>query len=253
MSAPDHDAKPPSKRRRDRAAKRTPESCPAPDYGSTRRARSTSGSPGRRKAHGNRRIRTIPLAAVDRGIMRERKIQGIRPVVLTSLGARTEVITAAEILLLKHGMAFAAEEEVSVLRAGLAPTMRQREIEALRLMVGAAMVAVTPAEAHARRATIPLHVAALDAEMPSGLSLSHANTFSKKAESKHDPITQPARPRERASSHLDATRPLFRKPPPSGRGCASCAGRTAPGSPPPIPSPAGTVLRSGTPAQAVRR
>src|SRR5207237_1664174 len=33
----------------------------------------------------------------------------------------------------------------------------------------------------------------------------------------------------------------------------SCAERTAPGLPPPTPSPAGTALRSGTPARAARR
>ena len=41
--------------------------------------------------------------------------------------------------------------------------------------------------------------------------------------------------------------------PPSARGCASCAGRTAPGWRPPRPSPAGTALRSGTPARGARR
>jgi tetratricopeptide (TPR) repeat protein len=37
------------------------------------------------------------------------------------------------------------------------------------------------------------------------------------------------------------------------RGCASCAGRTAPGWRPPRPSRAGTVLRSGTPVRGARR
>jgi hypothetical protein len=39
----------------------------------------------------------------------------------------------------------------------------------------------------------------------------------------------------------------------SASGYASCAGRTAPGSPPPTPLPAGTALRSGTPAPDARR
>jgi hypothetical protein len=47
--------------------------------------------------------------------------------------------------------------------------------------------------------------------------------------------------------------PPLRKPPPLARGCASCAGRTAPGSPPPIPSRAGTVWRSGMPVRGARR
>src|SRR5689334_22242416 len=45
----------------------------------------------------------------------------------------------------------------------------------------------------------------------------------------------------------------IRMRPPWARGCASCAGRTAPGLPPPTPSRAGTALRSGTPAPAARR
>jgi hypothetical protein len=45
----------------------------------------------------------------------------------------------------------------------------------------------------------------------------------------------------------------IRKPRRAARGCASCAGRTTPGSPPPIPSRAGTALKSGTPVRAARR
>ena len=41
--------------------------------------------------------------------------------------------------------------------------------------------------------------------------------------------------------------------PPVGRGCGSCAGRTAPGWRRPRPSRAGTALRSGTPAPGARR
>jgi hypothetical protein len=45
----------------------------------------------------------------------------------------------------------------------------------------------------------------------------------------------------------------LRKPQPAARGCANCAGRTAPGWRRRIPSQAGTVLRSGTPVQGARR
>ncbi len=41
--------------------------------------------------------------------------------------------------------------------------------------------------------------------------------------------------------------------PPSAPGCASCAGRTAPGSRPRRPSRAGTASRSGTQARGARR
>src|ERR1700751_3856914 len=75
------------------------------------------------------------LLAVDHlRIVREHKIDGIRPVVLTSLGARAEVVTAAKILLLEQGMAFAAEEEVRFVNRGLAPIKGKSEIEALRLV-----------------------------------------------------------------------------------------------------------------------
>src|ERR1700757_2411769 len=51
----------------------------------------------------------------------------------------------------------------------------------------------------------------------------------------------PARPFERAGSIIQTLLQIpFRNPPLSARGCASCAGRTAPASPPPTPSPAGT-------------
>jgi hypothetical protein len=57
----------------------------------------------------------------------------------------------------------------------------------------------------------------------------------------------------RTQKQPKATMTPIRKRPPSARGCASCAGRTVPGSPPPRPSPAGTASRSGTPVRAARR
>jgi hypothetical protein len=75
------------------------------------------------------------LAINHRRIVREHKIDGIRPVVLASLGARPEVVTAAKILQLERGMAFAAEEEVRFVNRGFAPIKGKSEVEALRLVI----------------------------------------------------------------------------------------------------------------------
>ena len=122
----------------------------------------------------------LVLATLHLRVVREHKIDGIRPVVLTSLGARPEVVTAAKILLLEDGMAFAAEEEARFVNRGFAPITGKIEIEALRLVIAGAVVAGTDAQAHARRAVVELHIAALDTEMPIGLMLGHANTFAGK-------------------------------------------------------------------------
>jgi hypothetical protein len=71
------------------------------------------------------------LATIPRRIVREHKVDGIRPVVLASLGARSEVVAAAKILLLEHGLVFAAEEEARFVNRGFAPIKGQRKIESL--------------------------------------------------------------------------------------------------------------------------
>jgi hypothetical protein len=65
--------------------------------------------------------------------------------VLASLGARPEIGTAAKILLLEQGMAFAAEKEAWFVNCGFAPIKGKSEIEALRLVIAGAVVAGTDA------------------------------------------------------------------------------------------------------------
>jgi len=57
----------------------------------------------------------------------------------------------------------------------------------------------------------------------------------------------------RAEQDSKQTTLAIRTPPPSERDCANCVERTGLGLRPPTPSPAGTVLRSGTPVPDARR
>jgi hypothetical protein len=107
------------------------------------------------------------LTVCYRGVVRQNEFDGIGPVVLSALGAWSEVIAASEILVLKQGMAFAAEEEVPFMHRAFGPAERQVKIETLWLVVSAP-------QANARYGgVVKSHIAALLAEPPIGLELGH--------------------------------------------------------------------------------
>ena len=83
-------------------------------------------------------------------------------------------------------------------------------------------------------------------------SFAHDCKASAAAQSRGDLPKKSAR-RQARRARLKTNHPAIRTPPPSERDCANCVGRTGPGLRPPTPSPAETVLRSGTPAPDARR
>ena len=83
-------------------------------------------------------------------------------------------------------------------------------------------------------------------------SFAHDCKASAAAQSRGDLPKKSAR-RQARRARLKTNQPAIRTPPPSERDCANCVGRTGPGLRPPTPSPAETVLRSGTPVPDARR
>jgi hypothetical protein len=83
-------------------------------------------------------------------------------------------------------------------------------------------------------------------------SFAHDCKASAAAAEPSDPKKKSAR-RQARRARLETNHPAIRTPPPSERDCANCVGRTGPGLRPPTPSPAETVLRSGTPAPDARQ
>ena len=97
--------------------------------------------------------------------MRQDELDGIGAVVLAALRAGSE-IAAAEILVLEHAMALAAEEEMTFMHRAFHAVERQTEMKPLGFVISAA-------QANAGTAAAESHVAALLTETPTGLMLGH--------------------------------------------------------------------------------